>query len=387
MTTEELRKIANSFTKYPGTKLIVPSNVVNDGFPSSFNLSFGEGPMHKAFGQYLNYDKDLVFSTIQPCIRHEDWQKIINNESVAFRYLGLFDMAGVGGLTVLQDSGKIEEVAKFHMKAILDFLKTVGLNLEKLKVLYFTETSIEVATKGKYAINKNFPTDLFYKYWIDLGLKEKQLIKNKDRNTLLSLNVFGLPTPWGYRYELLYDYNGSLWDIATVEYMTQRPIYEAKDIIDIMPFNHCIGVSVVGLERINVILNDRKAVWNIDTIKPLIEFVSKVINSKNENDVIVVTQAFRVIHKIIADGNIYASLNKKRKQHIRSFYREFLNKTKKLEIEFSNFIEQLCDINAKANPWYPELLNSKSIVINEFKQRKEAFENDKSVKHRDVAQQ
>jgi len=74
MTNQELRKILHDFPKYPGCKHVKPASVCNSGFPSSFNLSFGEPEMHELFGQYLDYSHDLIYSKIQPCIRHQDWK-------------------------------------------------------------------------------------------------------------------------------------------------------------------------------------------------------------------------------------------------------------------------------------------------------------------------
>lgn len=389
MKISELRKLIEDFPKYPGTKTIKPVNLVNAGFPSCFNLSFGEGPMHALYGQYLNYDRDLVFTTIQPCIRHEDWKKIANNDACSFRYLNLFDMAGIGGMTILQNSAKQDEVTKFHMKAELEFFKSVGLDLNKLRILYFVETPISEATRGKYTINKIFPTDPFHKYWTDLGIKADQLIPDKSRDTMLALNVFGLPTPWGYRYEMLYEHNDELWDIGTVEYLIYRPLFDdQKNITDIVPFNHCFGTSVVGLERIAAIINNKKAAWEVDTIYPLIELILQKSPQAEECSAVVAIQAFRAIHKIIAEENTYKDLNTRRKEYIRNFYREFFSTLKKLNVNYSTaLVEELCSLNSELNPWYPELRISTDAAIAEFDARFESFKNDKSIKSRDVAQQ
>ena len=388
MNTSELRKLIENFPKYPGTENVKPASLVNAGFPSCFNLSFGEGPMHDLFGQYLDYNQDLVFTTIQPCIRHEDWRKIADNETCSFRYLNLFDMAGIGGMTILQDSTKQDEVTKFHMKSEIDFIKSVGLDLGKLKILYFVETPISEATNGKYKIDKVFPTDPFYKYWLELGIMGSQLVPDHCRDTMLALNVFGLPTPWGYRYEMLYEHNGELWDIGTVEYLTYRPLFdEQKNIIDVVPFNHCFGASVIGLERIAAIINDKKAVWEVDTIYPLVERILEKTTESDKCDAIVMIQSFRAIHKIISDGSLYKDLNTRRKEYIRNFYREFFGLAKKLNLNYSTeLIKELCELNSKLNPWYPELEESVKITIDEFELRHESFKNDKSLKNRDVAQ-
>jgi len=74
--------------------------------------------MHEAFGQYLDYDHDLVYSKIQPCIRHQDWEIIKDDLENRYRYLSVFDMADVGGMIILLDGSKWQEAAHFSITAM-----------------------------------------------------------------------------------------------------------------------------------------------------------------------------------------------------------------------------------------------------------------------------
>jgi len=383
MTNQELRKILHDFPKYPDCKHIKPASVCNSGFPSSFNLSFGEPEMHEQFKQYLDYSHDLIYSKIQPCIRHQDWEIILNDKQNRYRYLSLFDMADVGGLIIKTDPGKQDEITKFSIDSMMLFFNKIGLDKNKIKIAYFVETPIEQATNGKYKINKVFPTDPMIGYWKEkYSLKDEQLIPNQNRDTMLALNVFGLPTPWGYRNEVFYEHDNKLWDIGTMEYLPYRPVFDQNgEIIDIEKQKHSFAISAIGVERVLTILNNFKNVWEIDTIKPLIDLVSQFSEEKNDINAMIVAQSLRVLHKINSEIESYSSLNSRRKEYIRGFYRSYFEHIKKLKIKDSGkMLKELLLLNSNLNSFDLELKNSIDKTAKEFILRQESFLNDKSLK-------
>ena len=134
-------------------------------------------------------------------------------------------------------------------------------------------------------------------------------------------------------------------------------------------------------------MDPEKNVWEVDTIYPLVENIKNKSNTQKEYDAVVAVQAFRAIHKIISDGNLYKDLNTRRKEYIRKFYKTFFNKLIELGIEYnSDLIYELSNMNADLNPWYQELKDYIENVVAEFSIRRDAFYNDRSIKHRGVAQ-
>lgn len=382
MTTAELRDKIDQAKKYPGTEQIKADSVINAGYPSCFTLSFGEPPMLERFGQYLDYDSNFIFTKIQPCIRHQDWPSITEKPEDE-RHLAVFDMAGIGGMIILLDHTKQEKITKFSIDTTMELLMSLGLDKDKLRIAYFESTPIVEATKGKYAIDKVFPTDPYASYWKDQhGLRQDQLIPNHDRDTMLALNVFGLPTPWGYRYEILYDYKGELLDIATVEYLNYRPLFdESGKINDVVPFDHAFAASVVGLERLAMVVNNLNHIWEIDTIKLMVDSLFEASTTKDNAQVVIAVQALRALHRIIADSGLYTTLNKRRKEYARNFYRPYFLALEQLGIADTTAITQtLLELNASLNPWYPELQTALETAATEFLARKEAFDNDQSLK-------
>lgn len=94
LTYVELREIIKkAYSKYPGVIFKDKYNVINDGFPGTFNLSLNEPEHLDAFGSFIDYNKNLFFAKIQPVIRSNDFEpKIIKNPTN--KHLSLFEIAG-----------------------------------------------------------------------------------------------------------------------------------------------------------------------------------------------------------------------------------------------------------------------------------------------------
>lgn len=382
MNSDELKKIILNLKRQPNQKVIKPAPVIHEGFPSCFNLSFAEYEMYHSFGgQYLDYDRGLLFSKTQPCIRHQDWKSILNQDKDSYRYLSVFDMVDVGGMLIFIDSSKQNEINKIVINSFLDFIDIVGLDKSKLVISYFESCSINEATAEKYKIDKIIPTDPMLNYWIEKGLNKKQLIPDKTRDTFLSLNIFGKPTPWGYRNEIHYKYNGELLDIGTVEFLPFSPVFKNGEIFNVTKNKHAVAVSAIGFERVLMVLNDLDFIWEIDTILPLVEALKE--KSFLQNDSVVFVQALRAIHQIVSDGGLYKSLNKRRKEYARKlFYSSVYKLSNDYNIDI-DFIERLLEMNAGLQK---SMVLEKGIknTISEIIDRNNSFRNDKSLKNKNA---
>ncbi len=380
MKIGEIKEKVKNFQKYPGTKKIKAASVCNQAYPSCFNLSLSEAEMHEEWGQYLSYDKDMIYSKIQPCIRHQDWKIICNDSENRYRYLSLFNMADVGGIIVQEYNKKHYIATRYSINAMVNFLTSLELDMSKIRIAYFYENNVANATNNKYRLNKNFPIDPILEYWKDKHkFKDSQFIPNNNRDTLLALNIFGLPTPWGYRNEIFYEHKGRLLDIGTIEHLMYSPIFDKTgEIIDIEKFKHSVAISGVGIERLAMVVNDLDNAWNIDTIAPLID-KAKLLFLLSESKSMILIQALRAIHRIIADGGKYESMNKRRKEYFRMFFKPIYQIIKN-DDKFDNKIRQLLYLNSNLNPDEVNLSNSIDSVIKELEERYFAFARDNSKK-------
>ncbi|MEK7185128.1 MAG: hypothetical protein AAB726_00725 [Patescibacteria group bacterium] len=364
----ELRDVVKNFPKYPGTIEKSPASVCNDGFPGTFNMSYSEAEMIEYFGQYLDYNKDLIYSKIQPVIRYQDWKHIADADEHSYRYLSLFDLADIGGAIILKEQKNVKGVIHFCVKNLYTFLiENLKLKKENLRISFFPGGDVKTATKGKYDFDYQLPSDETVSVWKELGLKEGQFLPEFSRDTLLAVNIFGLPTPWGFRHEVNYLHKGKLLDIATFEYIIYRPIFKEGKIVDLREWEHLFSISAVGLDRILMVVNDLEKTTDCPHIKPLIELCLEKSKNKDEKKAIIAAQAIRSLHRVFTDCDSFTNLTRKRKEKVRNFYTGINSSFKSLGItDGSNLLDELLTLNSTLQNYYPELRNSIKITKEEI---------------------
>jgi len=320
-------------------------------------LSFSEPELLLAFDSYITVTKSLIYTKIQPCIRHNDFIDKIANKIDLYKYLGLFEMADISGVICLPDKAYFKETAEFTIESLWNFLiKKLNFDKDKLYIKYFSGGNIKDVTENKYNINKEIsPDKLGTKKWGELGLNEKNFIPDKTRDTFLALYL-GRPTTWGYRQEVLYEFHGELLDIATVIYNVWEPIMRGDEVIDIKDWDSIGCVSAIGVERILMVKNDFGCLVECSHIYPLQCLIIKDAQNKNQDEAQIATEAIRIIHRIITDCGSYENLSGKRRQKIRKYFfylKDSLNKLK-IQITEKNILKYL-KLNAELQKHYPEL--------------------------------
>ena len=317
MTYEELRYIISTFPKYPGTEIIAPAPIIHEGFPGNFNMSFTEYEMIvKGSGQMLDPHHDYIFSKIQPCIRFNDFLSLDGGEWTG-RHLALFDMADVGGLIYLKDKASEQEnLARHSVQSMCAFLiDTMGFDPKKLKISYFPGGLVSDATAGKYTFERYISPDPTLKYWFECGLHHDNFMPEISRNTFLALNVYGSPTPWGYRNEIHIEHKGQLWDIGTIENCAFRPLFNgSREISGITNFNHAVSAGAVGLERILIIKNDLESVNELPKIQNLTQVVKKYSKTNDPHAEFIIVEGLRCLNIIFSTCDLFLNLSDRRKE-------------------------------------------------------------------------
>lgn len=388
MDIQQLRKMISGCPKFSGTKVVNHASVCNEGFPGTFNLSFTEAEMIKSFGQYLDYDKDLIYSKIQPVIRFQDWSHVERSDEYSYRYLSVFDLADIGGSISLKNGEDWENGVRFSINSLAAFLfEKLQLDKSKIRISYFTGGNVSQVSKGKYDLNFDLPPDSSVKFWKMQGINESQLVGDKTRDTLLTLNIYGLPTPWGFRHEINYLHDGKLLDIGTFEYLFYRPIFEKNKLIDLHRWEHLFVISAVGLERLLMVKNDFSRITDCAHIKPLIESLLETSKNKDYQQAEILSQALRAVHRIISDCDGYINLSRQRKEKLRSFYKAILMCRNKLGMKLNRKqLETLLRQNAELQSFYPELETSVTKTVEEIISAEARLKADKSRKLGGVAQ-
>jgi len=351
LTNKQLRKIIENLPKVKGTKKVSNYSVVNDGFPGKFNLSFTEAEMLDEFNSYLNFPHDLIYSKIQPCIRNIDFEKLLEDKKDK-THLALFDLADIHGQMILSSNENMEEKLRISINYIWDFLtKTMGFLSEQIYISSCKGGKSKEVTNGRYDIKKEIPKEeLAVKIWKEVGAKN---IKITNEETFLSLNM-QRPTPWGYRNEIFVKIDGRLLDVATLEYLLFKPIFDDGKIVDIKIGNFLLVASGVGVERMLVAKNNYKRIIECDHIFPIYEKVLKLSKKKDEHKFLIVTESLRAIHRIFTDCKGYSNLSRTRKELIKKYLRALRDNLKYLEIPKEK-IEDLLSLNSKLQGYSPEL--------------------------------
>lgn len=327
---KQLKEDLANFPKYPGTVTVEPGPMINEGYPSNFNLSFAYYEWTKKEGQkgsskqYISYVGDMFYTKCQPCIRPQDWETIVSDDENKYRYLSYFHMADVGGLIARMDANSRREVGLFAIQSLISFFKQYDLDLKNVFVAYCAGGKVSDLTDGKYTFDKHVDPDPFFEDWIDAGIPKENMVSDTTRDTLLSLRNYSRPSPWGYRNEIFYKHNGRLLDIATIEHLCFEPVFdEEMNTVDIKEYRHAFSISAVGVERVLMVLNGYKDIREVDLVAPLYEMVRSRMASIDDVDVDSLVQTLRPIQAIITDDGQWSNLNSRRKEIARAFYMEF----------------------------------------------------------------
>ncbi|MDP2672485.1 MAG: hypothetical protein Q8O84_01595 [Nanoarchaeota archaeon] len=359
---KKLREFLANTEKYPGCKKFQRAPLIHKGFPGTFNLSFTEYDMFRVYGGYSKFSEDLIFSTIQSCIRPQDITENIKQGKSLWKYLGVFEMSDIAGQILLSKKENIKEIHTYQLKRLIGILIALGLEKDKIYPSYQNGGKVSVITNGKFNFDYNIPEDSLTKNaFIEAGIPKENLISDKTRDTLLSLHI-NMPTPWGYRNEINYNIGTKekplLLDIATLEYFIWLPIFKnseiQKNITGLKEFSHTASIGAFGVERLCVAINGLKSVYEIDYLKEFYDLFKKLYPSLKEEQRIKSGEVIRALHRIYSDVtefNIDVGYHENKK--IKTFLQVLVSNLKELD---KKKIKQLLEIHSKVQPWHKNLL-------------------------------
>lgn len=370
MTYQEIYNKLSNYYQKNGIKEVKCAPVIHKGFPGNFNLSVTEYEFLNQNADFLDLKKDMVYAKTQTCIRFNDFMHTQNENPDSYRYLARFTIATPGGIFWEKDKLKRPVRHKESIANNINFLvQECGLDINKIHVQYLKSGKISEITGGKYMLDKVIPTDPYLEIYRDLGIPEKNFIPVQNRDGLLSLNVYGRTTPWGYRNEIFYEYNGKLLDIGTVENLMYEPIYNTDDydgegeLIDLIEYKHSLTLGGIGVERVLMVINKMKYVNELDIIEEPAKVLAPYLDPFSARALV---QSLRAIALIVADGGEYENLEKRRKEKMRVFWQIAgkLIASKQIPLDV---VAKVLGAIAKTEPMYPQVEKSIAKVISEYK--------------------
>lgn len=351
MKYQELREKVKNHPKYEGCVEVARAPLINEGFPGTFNLSFTEYDWLREYGRYVDFDHDYVFSTVQSCIRLEDFQELRGRNS--WKYLGVFEIADLTGIINLSEKPDYQRLQRKQIADLILFLRNIGIAPERIHSSYNAGGQVSQLTQGKYNFEFHIPEDTISKAaFLESGVQPENLIGDSTRNTLLSLHV-QRPTPWGYRNEINVNIgtqdSPKLIDIATIEYLLWRPIFEgdesqSKNIIGLEESHDGVSICAVGLERLCMVVNGLTRVQDVDYIAPFYQQFGEGL---------VAGESLRSLHRIYSDIEKYGcNAGRHQKEKIRNILRNL-----PLDKLNDENLRNLLMVHSETQPWHPELLD------------------------------
>lgn len=363
VTYKELRDRVKETNKYSGCQHRERSPLIHEGFPGTFNLSFTEYEWLKEFGNYSDFNKDFIYSTIQSCIRPQDIDENIRNGKNLWKYLGVFEMADLGGQIVLANRNNSENIHLWQINQLGRFLRENGLDLRRVYPTYNAGGNVEEITKGKYTFDFQVPEDeVSKKGFVSIGVPKENCMPDITRDTFLSLHL-NQRSPWGYRNEINYNIgtqeNPVLLDIGTLERMCWLPTYSGNqerslDINWLVPINHTLNISGLGLERLGVAINGLKRVQDVNHIKQFYDCFEQVAPTLSPEQRYKSGEVIRALHRVYSDLQSYdLYLSRHREMKVRKFLQTLRENAG--EVINEDVLNAVLKANTEAQPWHLNL--------------------------------
>jgi len=351
MQYQQLRERVKNWEKYPGCVNINRSPLLNPAYPGSFNLSFAEEPWVMKYKRFFDFNHNYHFSTIQSCIRPDDFSLI--NSPDSWKYLGVFEMADVYGCMSLANKPNYEKLMKIHLKSLIDLLNELGISSNNVYPSYNSGGLVSEITNSKYTFDFQVPEDKISKQaFLEAGIPEQNLIPDKTRDTFLALHV-NQPSPWGYRSEICINIgsksNPRFLDVATTEYTPWKPVfqreYDSKNIVGLEERKDGFILGVVGLERLCMVVNKLPRVQDVDYIKSFYQTYRELVESED----LLAGESLRALHRLCSDVQQFRL---KPSRHKKEKINRLIRKINNLN---AYHMRELLGVHSQTQPWHDNL--------------------------------
>ena len=299
--------------KYPGCTRVERAPLLTSAFPGSFNMSSTEHQWLLEYGGFLRWDHDFVYSTVQSCIRPNDFALIATD--AGRWHLGVFELADLGGEIALATRPDNARLHGGQLHELVRFLGELGIAPERVHVSYCGGGSVAELTAGAYTFDHRIPADALSRTaLLDAGVPERNLIVDASRDTLLSLNVHR-PTPWGYRNEVYVDVGAKgrpdLVDVATEEYFLWAPVFRPDgttraDIVGLEDLDAGAAGVAFGVERLCAVVNGLTRVHDVDYLRTFYAMLRDLAGNPSDADLYLAGESLRALHRVYTDMHHHA---------------------------------------------------------------------------------
>lgn len=363
----ELRDRLLNWPKHPDCRRVLRAPLITPGFPGTFNMSSTEHHWLQEYGGYTDWDHDFVFTTVQSCVRLNDFAHL--NGELGRTYLGVFEMADLSGEIALRERPDYFAAQNWQIREFVRFLAHVGIEPERVHASYCAGGKVAELTRGAYAFDFDIPTDeATRRALLDAGIPECNLIPDRTRDTLLSLHIHRA-TPWGFRNEMFIDIGTDgrtdLLDVATSEHLMWNPVFRGGD-----DREHIVGLEAIGngyfglsfgVERLCMAVNGARRVQEVDYLQAFYRTAERIAGHALGGRDYFIGESLRALHRIYTDCHFHkeASVRVDKNGHTSMG----LKRRKKAALLKRNIplaltrteLEALLAAHAQTQPWHDHL--------------------------------
>jgi alanyl-tRNA synthetase len=349
MTAQELREKYLKFFESKGHTIIPSASLVPENDPT---VLFTTAGMQQFKNFYLNpaEAENPSVATIQKCVRTVDIDEVGDDTHLTF-----FEMLGNFSFGYPEKSGSYFK--KEAINLAWEFLtKELGFDRKRIYATYF---------KGENGVSEDQESLEILKTVEGL---EKIVPQGYDDN-FWSLGTEN--SPGGPTVEFYID-GVEVWNLVFNEHILKNGKYEPQDVK---------GVDTgMGLERLLTMVNNKKAVFEIELFQPIFEKIEEIslqLSSRGEasteenRSLRIIEDHVRAATFMIADG--VEPLNIGRGYVLRRLIRRAIRHGKLLGIE-KNFLIQLATVVVEVyQDFYSELDENKNKIFAELEKEENKF--------------
>lgn len=360
MTVKEIRAIYLKFFKERGHHILPSASLIPENDPSVLFTTAGMHPLVPfLMGEKHPAGQRLVSS--QKCIRTGDIEDIGDNHHLTF-----FEMLGNWSLGDYWKEDSIKWSWEF-----LTSKEWLGLNPKNFAVSVF---------KGDKDCSFDEES---YQIWKNLGIEEGRIARLGKEDNWWPTGGKN-PCPQGPDTEIFY-WTGKrkvpakfdpddkswfeIWNNVFMEYeRTEHGKYQ--------PLKQRNVDTGMGLERTAAVLQHKDNLFEIESFKPLMNFIKKNAQAYDEASARIIADHLRAAIFIMSDNTSIVPSNLRQGYIVRRLIRRAIRHAKKINIPLDTDLSTpfVNEVAKQYQDVYPEIARNKDKVINELKKEEENFE-------------
>lgn len=287
MQTIALRQQFINYFRENDHKFLKPSDVFIKDDPTLLFVNAGMNQLKKVFLSEETFDKqyDKLMNS-QICIRAGGKHNDFNDVGKDTYHLTCFEMLGNWSLGAYEKEKSIDLAFKF-------LINTCKLNINQIYVTYFM---------GDETIPEDIETKNIWKNYVP----ENRIVKGSPKDNFWKMGDSG---PCGFCTEIHYDLIGDrevpelvntddpelieIWNIVFIQYNETNNKY--------IPLGKTYIDTGMGLERISMILQNKKSIYETDAFRSLIGWAQVLSNADFYTDNYEETNFKDMAYRIFAD--------------------------------------------------------------------------------------